>query len=264
MVSLTGSIDTGKKVLQAASATLKRTHLELGGKAPVIVFDDADLPSVVAGIKTFGYYNAGQDCTAACRIYAGKKIYDNLVADLSSAAQELKYSLPNDDENEIDPLISKSQKGRVQSFVERAGAQKLISITAGGKSPGGKGFFFEPTVVAGAHQDDEIVRKEVFGPVGVGHPLRRCRSDCGLGQRQRLWARLFGLDLRHRQGHDDGGAASLRLHLGQHPLHAGERDAAWRAQGLWLRQGPIDVRARGLHRPSPRDGQAVTCHYCSL
>ena len=166
MVSLTGSIDTGRKVLQAASATLKRTHLELGGKAPVIVFDDADLPSVVAGIKTFGYYNAGQDCTAACRIYAGKKIYDNLVADLSSAAKELKFNLPNDDENEIGPLISKTQKGRVQSFVERAGdAQKHISITAGGKSPGGKGFFFEPTVVAGARQDDEIVRKEVFGPV---------------------------------------------------------------------------------------------------
>jgi aminobutyraldehyde dehydrogenase len=165
MVSLTGSIDTGRKVLQAASATIKRTHLELGGKAPVIVFDDADLASVVAGVKTFGYYNAGQDCTAACRIYAGKKIYDNLVADLSSAAKELKYNLPDDDENEIGPLISSAQKGRVQSFVERAAKQKHISITAGGKSPGGKGFFFEPTVVAGAHQDDEIVRKEVFGPV---------------------------------------------------------------------------------------------------
>jgi aminobutyraldehyde dehydrogenase len=165
MVSLTGSIDTGRKVLQAASATLKRTHLELGGKAPVIVFDDADLASVISGIKTFGYYNAGQDCTAACRIYAGKKIYDNLVADLSSAANELKYNLPDDDENEIGPLISSTQKGRVQSFVERAAKQKHISITAGGKSPGGKGFFFEPTVVAGALQDDEIVRKEVFGPV---------------------------------------------------------------------------------------------------
>ena len=165
MVSLTGSIDTGKKVLQAASVTIKRTHLELGGKAPVIVFDDADLASVVSGIKAFGYYNAGQDCTAACRIYAGKKIYDNLVADLSSAAKELKYNLPDDDENEIGPLISSAQKGRVQSFVERAAKQKHISITAGGKSPGGKGFFFEPTVVAGAHQDDEIVRKEVFGPV---------------------------------------------------------------------------------------------------
>ena len=165
MVSLTGSIDTGRKVLQAASATLKRTHLELGGKAPVIVFDDADVGAVVAGIKAFGYYNAGQDCTAACRIYAGKKIYDNLVADLSAAAGKLKYNLANDDENEIGPLISSKQKDRVEGFVERAASQSHISIAAGGKSPSGKGFFFEPTVVAGALQDDEIVRKEVFGPV---------------------------------------------------------------------------------------------------
>ena len=165
MVSLTGSIDTGRKVLQAASATVKRTHLELGGKAPVIVFDDADIASVVAGLKSFGYYNAGQDCTAACRVYAGKKIYDNLVADLSSAVKELKFNRPNDDENDIGPLISSTQRGRVQSFVQRAAANKHVSITAGGKSPGGKGFFFEPTVVAGALQDDEIVRKEVFGPV---------------------------------------------------------------------------------------------------
>jgi aminobutyraldehyde dehydrogenase len=165
MVSLTGSIDTGKKVLQAASATLKRTHLELGGKAPVIVFDDADLGAVVEGLKAFGYYNAGQDCTAACRVYAGKKIYDNLVADLSNAVKGLKFNRPDDDENDIGPLISKTQKTRVEGFVERAGKEKHISITAGGKSPGGKGFFFEPTVIAGAKQGDEIVRKEVFGPV---------------------------------------------------------------------------------------------------
>jgi aminobutyraldehyde dehydrogenase len=165
MVSLTGSIDTGRKVLQAASATVKRTHLELGGKAPVIVFDDADIGSVVSGVKTFGYYNAGQDCTAACRIYAGKKVYDNLVADLSSAIGEIKYNLPNDDDNEIGPLISKAQKTRVSGFVDRAAKEKHIEITAGGKSPGGEGFFFEPTVVAGAKQNDEIVRKEVFGPV---------------------------------------------------------------------------------------------------
>ena len=165
MVSLTGSIDTGRKVLQAASGTIKRTHLELGGKAPVIVFDDADLGAVVEGLKAFGYYNAGQDCTAACRIYAGKKIYDNLVADLSGAVKSIKLNQPNDDDNDIGPLISKTQQGRVQGFVERAGEQKHVEITAGGKSPGGKGFFFEPTVVAGARQDDEIVRKEVFGPV---------------------------------------------------------------------------------------------------
>jgi aminobutyraldehyde dehydrogenase len=165
MVSLTGSIGTGQKVLQAASSNIKRTHLELGGKAPVIVFDDADIDAVVEGVKAFGYYNAGQDCTAACRIYAGKKVYDNLVADLSNAAKSLKFNLPNDDDNDIGPLISSVQKDRVQGFVERAGGVSHISITAGGKSPGGKGFFFEPTVVAGARQSDEIVRKEVFGPV---------------------------------------------------------------------------------------------------
>jgi aminobutyraldehyde dehydrogenase len=165
MVSLTGSIGTGQKVLQAASATIKRTHLELGGKAPVIVFDDADIASVVAGIKTFGFYNAGQDCTAACRIYAGKKVYDNLVADLSSAVKELKFNQPNDDDNDIGPVISAVQKGRVQGFVDRASQQSNITVTSGGKSPAGKGFFFEPTVIAGAAQSDEIVRKEVFGPV---------------------------------------------------------------------------------------------------
>ncbi len=165
MVSLTGSVGTGVKVLQAASATLKRTHLELGGKAPVIVFDDADIAAVVDGIKAFGYYNAGQDCTAACRVYAGKKIYDNLVADLSSAVKSIKYNLPNDDDNDIGPLISADQKARVAAFVERASLQNHISVTAGGKAPSGKGFFFEPTVIAGAQQNDEIARREVFGPV---------------------------------------------------------------------------------------------------
>jgi aminobutyraldehyde dehydrogenase len=165
MLSLTGDIATGKKVLAAAAKTVKRTHLELGGKAPVIVFDDADLAAVVDGVKAFGYYNAGQDCTAACRVYAGKKIYDKLVAELAAAAKTLKFNQPNDDENDIGPLISARQRSRVSSFVERALEGKHISIAAGGKQAGGRGFFYEPTVVAGALQSDEIVRREVFGPV---------------------------------------------------------------------------------------------------
>ncbi|WP_448955750.1 gamma-aminobutyraldehyde dehydrogenase [Labrys neptuniae] len=165
MVSLTGDIATGKKVLQAAAKTVKRTHLELGGKAPVIVFDDADLEAVVEGVKLFGYYNAGQDCTAACRIYAGKKIYDNLVAELAGAVKSLKYNQANDDENDIGPLISSRQRSRVASFVERATEHKHIEIATGGRQAAGKGFFYEPTVVAGALQSDEIVRREVFGPV---------------------------------------------------------------------------------------------------
>jgi aminobutyraldehyde dehydrogenase len=165
LVSITGSIGTGQKVIQAAASTLKRTHLELGGKAPVIVFDDADVASVVEGVKTFGYYNSGQDCTAACRIYAGRKVYDNLVADLSAAVRTIKYNLPNDDENEIGPVISAVQRERVRGFVERAAASGHAEVTAGGKAAAGGGFYFEPTVVAGALQNDEIVQREVFGPV---------------------------------------------------------------------------------------------------
>jgi aminobutyraldehyde dehydrogenase len=165
MISLTGDVATGKKVLQAASKTVKRTHLELGGKAPVIVFDDADIDAVVEGVKVFGYYNAGQDCTAACRIYAGSKVYDNLVADLASAVKGLKFNQANDDENDIGPLISARQRSRVSSFVERAAEQKHITIATGGREAGGPGYFYEPTVVAGALQSDEIVRREVFGPV---------------------------------------------------------------------------------------------------
>jgi aminobutyraldehyde dehydrogenase len=165
MISITGDVATGKKILQAAAKTVKRTHLELGGKAPVIVFDDADIDAVVNGLRAFGYYNAGQDCTAACRVYAGKKVYDKLVADLSSAVSTIKFNRPDDTENEIGPLISRRQRDRVASFVERASELKHIEITTGGKPGDGNGFFYQPTVVAGALQEDEIVRREVFGPV---------------------------------------------------------------------------------------------------
>ncbi|MBL0917498.1 MAG: gamma-aminobutyraldehyde dehydrogenase [Hydrogenophaga sp.] len=165
MVSLTGDVSTGRKILQAATGTLKRTHLELGGKAPVIVFDDADVDAVVEGIRTFGYYNAGQDCTAACRLYAGAKVYDRLVADLSSAVKTIKMGTQDEEGVELGPLISDRQRDRVASFVERAQMVGHMEITAGGKVRAGSGFFYEPTVIAGARQDDEIVRREVFGPV---------------------------------------------------------------------------------------------------
>jgi aminobutyraldehyde dehydrogenase len=164
MISLTGDVGTGRKVIAAAQATLKRTHLELGGKAPVIVFDDADISEVVNGLRSFGFYNAGQDCTAACRVYASAKVYDNLVADLSSAASSLKFDQKDDSKNELGPLISARQQERVEGFVDRAKAVKHIEVTAGGKT-GKNGFYFQPTVIAGAKQSDEIVQREVFGPV---------------------------------------------------------------------------------------------------
>jgi aminobutyraldehyde dehydrogenase len=165
MISLTGDVSTGEQVLQAAAKGTRRTHLELGGKAPVIVFDDADLTSVVEGVRTFGFYNAGQDCTAACRIYAGAKIHDRLVADLSAAAAGIKVGTPREVGVEMGPLISAKHRKRVSGFVERAASKRHIEVTTGGKARTGRGFFFEPTVIAGAKQTDEIVQREVFGPV---------------------------------------------------------------------------------------------------
>ncbi len=165
MASLTGSVASGQRVLEGAAESLIRTHLELGGKAPVIVFDDADLEAVVAGLRAFSFYNAGQDCTAACRIYAGERIYDRLVADLSSAASSLKLGAQDDEGVEMGPLITAAHRDRVKGFVDRAAALGHVEVTAGGRPRAGAGFFYEPTVIAGARQDDEIVRQEVFGPV---------------------------------------------------------------------------------------------------
>ncbi len=165
MVSLTGDVATGQKVLAAAAGNLKRTHLELGGKAPVIVFNDANLEEVVGTVRAFGYYNAGQDCTAACRLFVQSGVYERLVADLTSAVQTLKVGHQTEQGVEMGPLISIDHRNRVSGFVERAAREKHVEITTGGRSRGGAGFFYEPTVVAGARRGDEIVQKEVFGPV---------------------------------------------------------------------------------------------------
>ena len=163
LVSLTGDVATGKLIARNAADTLKRVHLELGGKAPMIVFDDADPAAVAEGIKIAGYANSGQDCTAGSRVLAGPKIYDSLLEALVPAVESLKVGDPADgDEIEMGPVISKDQQDRVLGFLERA---KGATVLTGGGTNGDRGFFVQPTVVTDVAQDDEIVQKEVFGPV---------------------------------------------------------------------------------------------------
>jgi len=165
LVSLTGDIETGKTIARTAADTLKRVHLELGGKAPVVVFDDADPAAVAEGIKIGGYWNSGQDCTAASRVMAGPGIYDRLLEELVPAVESLKVGDPAEgDEIEMGPVISKDQQERVLGFLERAEGAKATILTGGGTN-GDRGFFVKPTVVADVGQDAEIVQREVFGPV---------------------------------------------------------------------------------------------------
>jgi 1-pyrroline dehydrogenase len=164
MVSLTGDVATGKEVARAAAATLKRVHLELGGKAPVIVFDDADLEKVVEWIKIGGFFNAGQDCTAATRVITGPKINDKLLGDLVSAVSSLKVGDPMADGTEMGPLVSEEQAVRVTGFVDRA-RKAGAEVLTGGARIKKAGSWYEPTVVVPHGPTDEIVMKEVFGPV---------------------------------------------------------------------------------------------------
>ena len=165
MVSLTGDVATGREVAKAAADTLKRVHLELGGKAPVVVFDDADPVQVAQAIRVGGYWNAGQDCTAAARVIAGPKIYERLLAELVPAVESLTVGDPAKSAKvEMGPVISQAQQERVLGFLDRATAKQAEVLTGGGRK-GRKGFFVQPTIVTGVRQDAEIVQREVFGPV---------------------------------------------------------------------------------------------------
>jgi 1-pyrroline dehydrogenase len=164
MISLTGSVETGKVIARTAAETLKRVHLELGGKAPVIIFDDADVEAAVACLVEMSYYNSGQDCTAPCRILAGPGVYEDFVAGITDAVAGIVTGDPFDEATAMGPVISADQLARVTGMVERAAAAGA-EITTGGTPLDRPGFFHAPTVVAGPAQDSEIVQREVFGPV---------------------------------------------------------------------------------------------------
>ena len=257
LVSLTGDTATGKLIAKNAADTVKRVHLELGGKAPMVVLDDADPATVAEAIKIGGYFNSGQDCTASSRILVSERIYDDVLSSTVTAVEGMSVGDPaTDDEIGMGPVISAEQRERVLGFLERAVDAKATVVTGGG-SVGDRGFFVAPTLVTDVAQDSEIVQNEVFGPVVT---VQRFASDeeavaMANDVRYGLAASVFSENVGRAM--KVAAPARLRHGLGERaPLPAHARDAARRVQGVRLRQGHVDVLDGGVHADQARVREA--------
>ena len=252
--SLTGSVETGKGIARVAADTLKRVHLELGGKAPVLVFDDADIEAAVEGVKIAGYCNAGQDCTAASRVLAGPKVYDDFVSALAAAVDGLAVGDPTSEDTEMGPLISAGQRDRV-SGLRRPRAGRAPSASPAARRSTAPASSTRRRSSPGSPRTTRSIQREVFGPVvtvqrfGSEEEAIAWANDVDYGLAASVWTRDVGRAMR--------AARALRFgtRVGQRPHPARLGDAARRLQAVRLRQGHVDLRARGLHRAQARDDQ---------